>query len=437
MASETVEFEIVTDVDAKASPLQQRRRHKRREKMHTNTKKKSSRSRRKCWWASSSSSVQGGFQDDLLFFRRPSSLSSSRAAAEFGNDSASLTKQDHNSRRLIDECLNQGCTTQRRAHKFTPVNEEESTTQEEEEDDDEDALSSSSEEEDRVDPMKTTIHPCFHSTNYSISTSTCRSCSRSRRLSLSDKYRPKVFEDIIGHEINVKALSSAIHKDKVAPLYLFHGPAGTGKTSTATIFALASNCESAAAAAAAWPCWSCRGCSTSLYINDLFCYESRVLHTGFERIKTLLHESMAMARAFKFKFKFKVLVVIKEEGCNSLLMAGAWDQLLSIADCYDDSVVFIMITGDEFLDSKGGGVSARCQKFSFPKLKDTDVILKLAQITAGEGIRIDRDALELIVAKANGSLREAENILEQVALLGSRITTSMVQQLVGNSPWFL
>eukprot|EP00268_Persea_americana_P036363 TRINITY_DN35832_c0_g1_i5.p1 TRINITY_DN35832_c0_g1~~TRINITY_DN35832_c0_g1_i5.p1 ORF type:complete len:976 (+),score=150.42 TRINITY_DN35832_c0_g1_i5:313-3240(+) len=444
MTSETVEFESGTEIDAEPSPQQQK---KSRNKMRTSTekKKKSGRRRRKC---SCSSSIQGGLANvqhglptsRIPIFHRSLSLYSSSTAGF-----ASLsTKQDHNdnSRRRIDKCQNQGSSTAQRrstddarvaACEFTRVWEEESSTLKKEEE----AYASSSsseeeEEEERVHPVRTATHPCFNSTN---SISTCR--IRSRSLSLSNKYRPKTFEDIIGHEINVKALSSAIHNDMVAPLYLFHGPSGTGKTSTATIFAMASNCESSASAAAsasAWPCWSCRGCSTSIYINDLFCSPGSRGgggQCGIERIKTLLLQSTALARTFKVK----VFVIVEEEGCL------AWDQLPSIVDnCHDDgSVVLVMVTGsNEGMGASRGAVpkavSSRCQKFSFPKLKDTDVILKLAGIAAEEGIRIDSDALGLIAAKADGSMREAENILEQMSLLGSTITSSMVQQLVGLVP---
>lgn len=440
MTSETVELESGTEIDEEPSPQQQQRTHKMR--MTTEKKKKSGRRRRKC----SCSSIQGGLanvQHDqptsrIPIFHRSLSLYSSSSTA--GLTSLS-TKQDHkgNRRRRIDKCQNQGSSTAQRrstddarvaACEFTRVWEEESSAQEEEEEEYASSSSSEEEEEERVDPVRTATHPCFNSTN---SISTCRIRSRSRNLSLSNKYRPKTFEDIIGHEINVKALSSAIHNDMVAPLYLFHGPSGTGKTSTATIFAMASNCESSASAAAsAWPCWSCIGCSTSIYINELFCSPGSRGgggQGGVERIKTLLLQSTALARAFKVK----VFVIVEEEGCL------AWDQLPSIVDyCHHDgSVVLVMVTSsNEGMGASGGAVpkavSSRCQKFSFPKLKDTDVILKLARIAAEEGIRIDSDALGLIAAKADGSMREAENILEQMSLLGSTITSSMVQQLVGN-----
>jgi DNA polymerase III gamma/tau subunit len=96
-------------------------------------------------------------------------------------------------------------------------------------------------------------------------------------------------------------------------------------------------------------------------------------------------------------------------------------------------VVFILTTTNADIVPKT--ISSRCQKFFFPKLRDIDVMLKLTRIAAQEGITIEREALKLVTTKAQGSLREAENILDQMILLGPRITSSMAQQLVGG-PFF-
>lgn len=233
--------------------------------------------------------------------------------------------------------------------------------------------------------------------------------------SLSLKYQPKRFEDIAGHEIIIKAISTSIRKHKVVSLYLFHGPNGTGKTSMAKILAMALNCESSAHSQ---PCWNCRGCSTSLYMMEL-CSGSRF--AGFEKIRTLI-QSTSFAHTIP---GFKVFI-IKE--CH-LLTAEAWDELLGIVEgIYGTQMVFILIAVD--IDALPIMVSSRCQKYFFPKLKDKDIKLKLALIAAREGIILEREALQLIIAKAEGSLKEAENILDQLSLVGSRITTSVVQEMV-------
>lgn len=234
--------------------------------------------------------------------------------------------------------------------------------------------------------------------------------------SLSHKYQPKSFQQLVGHEINIKVISNAIQGNKVAQLYLFHGPSGTGKTSIARVFAMALLCESTSPEK---PCWTCRGCSRSLYMMKL-CSGTRT--TGFQRISTLLQRT-SFAQAVP---GFKVFII---EESHSLTVE-AWDDLLGILENINSATfIFVLIADDA--NTIPESISSKCQKFSFPKLNNKDVALKLARIVAQEAITIEKDAVELIVAKAEGSLKEAEHILGQLILLGPRITSSMVQQLVG------
>ncbi|OVA09308.1 DNA polymerase III [Macleaya cordata] len=254
--------------------------------------------------------------------------------------------------------------------------------------------------EDESEPMTPDLSSAFSSFQHNCQDRRTHGeiqCCSSK--SLSKKYQPKLFEDIVGHEIIVKALSSAVQKEKVAPLYLFHGPSGTGKTSVARIFPMALNCESNSQTK---PCWSCRCCSRSLYIMDL-CSGSRI--SGFQRIRTLLQSTTFIQTVSGFK------VFIIEE-CHSLTME-AWEEIVDVAETgYSTNVVFVMIT--ENPNTMPRAISSRCQKFCFPKLKDMDITLKLARIVAREKIGIERDALKLVISKAEGSMREAENILDQL-----------------------
>ncbi|KAI3724746.1 hypothetical protein L2E82_36534 [Cichorium intybus] len=237
---------------------------------------------------------------------------------------------------------------------------------------------------------------------------------------LSNKYQPRLFQEIVGHSIVVKTLSNAIKKKKIAPLYLFHGPNGTGKTSTARVFAMALNCESTCHNAK--PCCSCKGCSRSLYTMDL-CSANSI--SGFGKIKTLLHNT-SFAHAIP---GLKVFII---EECH-LLTVDAWDELMRLVEGpYASNLVFMLITTDA--NSITGNISSRCQKFYFRKLNDEDVTEKLSRILVHERMGIEKEALKLIVAKSEGSLRDAENILDQLTLLGTTINTSIAQQLVGLIP---
>ncbi|KAL7612536.1 hypothetical protein Lser_V15G04741 [Lactuca serriola] len=239
--------------------------------------------------------------------------------------------------------------------------------------------------------------------------------------SLSNKYQPKLFQEIVGHTVVVKTLSNAIQKKKIAPLYLFYGPNGTGKTSTARVFAMALNCESTFHNTK--PCCSCKGCSRSLYTMDL-CSANCI--SGFEKIKTLLHNT-------SFNQAIPGLKVFIIEDCH-LLTVDAWNELMRLVENpYATNLVFLLITthAHSFIT---GNISSRCQKFYFRKLHDEEVAQKLSRILVHERMGIEKEALKLIVAKSEGSLRDAENILDQLALLGTSINTLIAQQLVGLIP---
>lgn len=233
-------------------------------------------------------------------------------------------------------------------------------------------------------------------------------------ITLSHKYQPKSFQDIIGHEIIIRVMSNAVEKKKVARLYLFYGPNGTGKTSTARIFSMALHCESTSFNK---PCWSCRGCARSPYVTKLF-------SGRFQRVTTLLQTISSIIASPGFT------VFIVEE--SHLLTAEEWNELLSISEKKHRAaaLVFVLITVDANMIPKS--ISAKCQKFCFPRLKNMDITLKLERIVAQEDIRIEEEALKLIATKAEGSLREAEHILDQLTLVGPRITGCIVQKFVGD-----
>ncbi|XP_039131367.1 protein STICHEL-like 3 isoform X2 [Dioscorea cayenensis subsp. rotundata] len=235
---------------------------------------------------------------------------------------------------------------------------------------------------------------------------------------LSHAYQPKVFADIIGHGMIIKALANAAQMKRISTMYLFYGPGGSGKTSTAKIFSMALNCNSTSYSK---PCSVCDGCYRSLYTAEL-CSGKR--NSGFEKIRTLL-QSTSFTETIS---GYKVFVI---DECHSL-SEDSWVELQDIEEKGHGMMVFIMITEDASLVPRG--ISSRCQKFNFQKLTDSDISLKLAKIVAQEGIEIKNDALTLIARKANGNLREAENLLDQLALLGQRITASMVQQILGLAP---
>ncbi|EPS60406.1 hypothetical protein M569_14395, partial [Genlisea aurea] len=237
---------------------------------------------------------------------------------------------------------------------------------------------------------------------------------------LTQKYMPKTFSDLIGQPLVVQALSNAIAKRKIGLLYLFYGPQGTGKTSCARIFARALNCQSQDQHSK--PCGLCNAC-----IADKSAKSRRVKEIGpisnmdAENVTELLEDMIASRPQPHYR------VFIFSE-CDAL-SPGCWNAIIKAIGLVPRHVVFILVCST--LDSVPRVVISRCQKFFFPKLKDADIVCSLQSIANREGLDIDMDAVKLIASRSDGSLRDAEMTLEQLSLLGKRISLSLVQELVG------
>ncbi|RWW22319.1 hypothetical protein GW17_00013493 [Ensete ventricosum] len=236
--------------------------------------------------------------------------------------------------------------------------------------------------------------------------------------SLSQKFRPKSFNELVGLNVVSQSLLLAITKGKISPMYLFHGPHGNGKTSTARVFAAALNCLSDVELR---PCGFCRECvflfsGRSRNIKELDA--AKINHK--ERFKALQKNTSVVPCSSRFE------VFIIEE-CQSL-REEAWATIFKSLDELPGRAVYVMITSD--LDTLPHSYVSRCQRYHFPKIKEVDIIHRLQKISIEEELEFDMDALDFIATKSNGSLRDAETMLDQLALLGKRITVSLTNELV-------
>lgn len=239
--------------------------------------------------------------------------------------------------------------------------------------------------------------------------------------SLSQKYRPMFFEELIGQNIVVQSLMNAVSRKRIAPIYLFQGPRGTGKTSTAGVFAAALNCL---ASEETKPCGVCRECADFVSGKSRnFVEVDGANKKGIDSIRYLLKS--LLAGSLSASSRYKVFVVNE---CH-LLPAKTWMGLLKFLEEPPPQVVLILITTD--LDNVPRTVLSRCQKYPFNKIRDSDILARLRKIAAEENLDVESDALDLIALNADGSLRDAETMLDQLSLLGKRITASLVNELVG------
>jgi len=141
---------------------------------------------------------------------------------------------------------------------------------------------------------------------------------------------------------------------------------------------------------------------------------------GIESMKFLL-QSIAYSESVS---RYRVFI---EDECQ-ILTPEAWAVLLNGIEEGSGSVVFFMITTDS---TKLPRLAlSKCQKFYFPKLRDTDICMNLEKVAGADNIDIDEDSLHLITSKADGSLRDAEIILDQLSLFGTKVTTTVVHQFV-------
>ncbi|CAN6350393.1 unnamed protein product [Urochloa humidicola] len=245
-----------------------------------------------------------------------------------------------------------------------------------------------------------------------------RGSHRGRHRSLTQKYAPRTFKDVVGQSLVVQALSNAIMKKKIGLVYVFYGPHGTGKTSCARVFAKALNCHSAEHPR---PCDSCASCIAHNLGKSRGLLEiGPVGNIDLDSIVDILDNVMLSP----VPSQHRVFII---DDCNTL-PPDTWSVISKVVERAPRRVVFILISPSLDLPHI---IVSRCQKFFFPKLKECDIINTLQWISTSEGLDVDRDALKLIASRSDGSLRDAEMTLDQLSLLGQRISMSLVQELVG------
>ncbi|TVU35219.1 hypothetical protein EJB05_17097, partial [Eragrostis curvula] len=242
--------------------------------------------------------------------------------------------------------------------------------------------------------------------------------SRGQHRSLTQKFAPRTFKDVVGQSLVVQALSNAVVRRKIGLVYVFYGPHGTGKTSCARVFAKALNCLSPEHPR---PCDSCTSCIAHNLGRSRSVMEiGPVGNIDMDGIVDVLDNVMLSPAPAHYR-------VFIFDDCDTL-PADTWSIISKVVDRAPRRVVFILVSPNLELPHI---ILSRCQKFYFPKLRECDIINTLQWICTSESLDVDRDALKLIASRSDGSLRDAEMTLDQLSLLGQRISLSLVQELVG------
>ena len=244
------------------------------------------------------------------------------------------------------------------------------------------------------------------------------------------KYRPSLFSEISGQEYVIKTLTNAIKNSQVSHAYLFTGPRGTGKTTTARIFAKTVNClkpvtKTNNETVHIEPCNKCQNCQTILKNQAIDLIEiDAASHTGVDNIRQL-KEAINVPPT---NFKYKVYIIDEVH----MLSMGAFNALLKTLEEPPAHAIFILATTE--LHKVPETILSRCQRFNIKPLTKEQIISRLKQIADSEKIKTDREALELIASEANGGMRDAESLLGQIISLGEKkITSKDIQEILGSS----
>ncbi len=216
------------------------------------------------------------------------------------------------------------------------------------------------------------------------------------------KYRPTVFDDVVGQNVVVNTLKNAIKYNHINHAYLFSGPRGTGKTTIAKIFARSVNCSEPVDGVA---CGKCKSC---LYSFSKECMDIIEIDAASNNGVDEIRELRSKVNILPSELKYKVYIIDEVH----MLSIGAFNALLKTIEEPPEHVIFILATTDP--EKIPATIISRCQWYSFKKISNDDIVKRLAEIVADENIKVDDKVLHKIAQTSDGGLRDAIGLLDKL-----------------------
>lgn len=232
------------------------------------------------------------------------------------------------------------------------------------------------------------------------------------------KYRPIDFKSIIGQDYTINMLKNSIIHDKISHAYLFTGPRGTGKTSTAKVFAKTINCEHLVDGEACGKCGSCLNFSNSPDIIEI----DAASNNGVDDIRELINNIKIAPSESRFK-----IYIIDEV---HMMTQSAFNALLLTLEEPPAHAIFIMATTN--VESVPITILSRCQRFNFQKISLNDLQKQIKYVCSEENIDITDEAIEEIAYLSEGGMRDALSLLDQLSSNGEQITLEKILHNYGS-----